>query len=141
MKDKNAAGGDGCHDRAGKAGINPDALRKTVDEYNKACETGCDELFNRNPRYIRPIKQPKFYAGRLFPSAYESLGGIEINYRMEVLSKTGEVIPGLYAAGIDACGIYGDTYNTILSGNSMGFALNSGRIAGENAVKYIKSIA
>jgi fumarate reductase flavoprotein subunit len=49
------------------------------------------------------------------------------------------MIPGLYAAGTDACSIYGDTYVFILPGNTMSFALNSGRIAGENAAEYIKS--
>ena len=49
------------------------------------------------------------------------------------------MIPGLYAGGTDACSIYGDTYVFILPGNTMGFALNSGRIAGENAAEYVKS--
>ena len=32
-----------------------------------------------------------------------------------------------------ACTIYGDSYNYCIPGNTMGFCLNSGRIAGENA--------
>lgn len=125
---------------ANKTGINPDGLRKTVDEYNKACETGRDEIFNKNPRYLKPVKQPKFYAGRLFPRGYGTLGGIKINYKTEVLTRDHEVIPGLYAAGTDACAIYGDSYVFVLPGNTMGFAVNSGRIAGENAVEYIRTI-
>jgi len=35
------------------------------------------------------------------------------------------VIPGLYAAGVDACTIYGDSYVFVLPGNTMGFALNT----------------
>jgi fumarate reductase flavoprotein subunit len=35
--------------------------------------------------------------------------------------------------GTDACTIYGDSYNFCIPGNTMGFCLNSGRIAGENA--------
>ncbi len=125
---------------ASKTGIIPDALIKTVNQYNKFCETGRDELFYKNPRYLRPIKQPKFYAGRHFPGGYGSLGGIRINYKTEVLTKDDEVIPGLYAVGTDANAIYGDSYVFVLPGNTMGFAVNSGRIAGENALKYIKSI-
>jgi len=49
--------------------------------------------------------------------------------------------PGLYAAGDDANSIYGDSYSFVLPGNTMGFALNSGRIAAENAMEYIKSKA
>jgi hypothetical protein len=31
----------------------------------------------------------------------------------------------------------GETYNVYLSGSGLGFALNSGRIAGENAAQYV----
>jgi fumarate reductase flavoprotein subunit len=130
---------DSLEELASKTGINLDGLRKTVDEYNRACETR-DELFYKNQQYLKPIKQTKFYAGKMFPSAYGSLGGIKINDKTEVLTKDHKVIPGLYAAGTDACSIYGDTYVFVLPGNTMGFALNSGRIAGENAVEYIKSL-
>jgi len=136
--DKDIFVADSLEELAGKTGINPEGLRKTVDEYNKFCETR-DELFNKRYTYLKLVKQPKFYAAKLFPGAYGSLGGIKINYRTEVLTKEHEVIPGLYAAGTDACSIYGDSYVFVLPGNTMGFALNSGRIAGENAVEYVKS--
>jgi fumarate reductase flavoprotein subunit len=125
---------------ASKAGIDKDALRETVAEYNRACETGRDEIFHKNPRYLRPVKHPRFYAGRLFLGANGSLGGIKINYKTEVLTKDFEVIPGLYAAGYDANALYGDSYAYLLPGNTMGFAVNSGRIAGENAAEYVKSV-
>ncbi len=126
---------------ASKTGINAEGLRKTVDDYNKCCETGRDEVFHKNYKYLKPVKQPKFYASRFFPGAYGTLGGIKINHRTEVLNKDHEVIPGLYAAGTDACTIYGDSYVFVLPGNTMGFALNSGRMAGENAAAYIKAIS
>lgn len=132
---------DSLEELASKAGIDSDGLLRTVGEYNKACETGRDELFHKNPRYLRPVKKPKFYAGRLFPSAYGSLGGIKINYKTEVVTKDEDVIPGLFAAGTDACAIYGDSYVFVLPGNTMGFAVNSGRIAGENAAEYVRTIA
>jgi fumarate reductase flavoprotein subunit len=128
---------DSLEELASKAGINRDNLMKTVDEYNQICQTGRDELFHKNPRYLRPVKRPQFYAGKLFPNAIGSLGGIKINHRTEVLNKDDEVIPGLYAAGLDANSIYGDSYAFLLPGNTMGFALNSGRIAGENAADYV----
>ena len=46
--------------------------------------------------------------------------------------------PGLYAAGADACNIYDDSYMFLLPGNSMGFAVNSGRIAGMSAAAYVR---
>jgi fumarate reductase flavoprotein subunit len=132
---------DSLEELAGKTGIRLDTLLETVAEYNKACATGRDELFHKNPRYLRPVKHPKFYAAKLSThGTFGSLGGIKINYKTEVLDKDFEVIPGLYAAGSDANSIYGDTYIFILPGNTLGFALNSGRIAGENAAEYVKSI-
>jgi fumarate reductase flavoprotein subunit len=56
---------------------------------------------------------------------------------MEVLDQKNHPIPGLYAGGIDTGGWESDTYGLILSGSAFGFAINSGRIAGENAVKYV----
>ncbi len=125
---------------AAKAGINAAALKKTVDEYNKGCAVGRDPVMGKNQRYLRPIAQPPFYAAKLFPGAYGSLGGIKINHRTEVITQNFDVIPGLYAAGTDACSIYGDSYVFILPGNTMGFALNSARIAAENALQYIKTV-
>jgi fumarate reductase flavoprotein subunit len=125
---------------ADRTGINKNNLLKTVTEYNIACETGRDNLFDKKARYLRPVKQPRFYAFKNVPSAYGSLGGIKINYKTEVLNKDFKAIPGLYAAGIDANSIYGDSYIFILPGNTMGFAFNTGRIAGENALEYIKSL-
>ena len=124
---------DSIEDLAGKMGIGPDALAYTVDEYNGLCERGWDELFEKNHEYLQPISKPPFYACRYFPAAYGTLGGIRINYKAEVLDADRNPIPGLYAAGLDACTIYGDSYPFILPGNTMGFTLNTGRIAGENA--------
>jgi len=137
---KNIFMADSLEELASKTGINLNGLKETVEEYNKACETGRDEIFHKSYRYLLPIKQPKFYAGRYFPTAYGSLGGIKINYKTEVVTKDHDVIPGLYAAGVDANAIYADSYIFILPGNTMSFALNGGRIAGENAAEYIKTV-
>jgi fumarate reductase flavoprotein subunit len=121
---------------AAKTGIDPVGLKKTVEEYNKVAETGRDNIFHKPARYLKPIRTPKFYAGRFYPTAYGSLGGIKINHLTEVVTQDEDTIPGLYAAGVDANAIYGDSYVFIMPGNTMGFALNTGRIAAENAVKY-----
>ncbi len=65
--------------------------------------------------------------------AYGSLGGIIANHRCAVLNEEQEPIEGLYAAGSDICDLYAGTYLYELPGNTMGFAVNSGRIAAESA--------
>ncbi|MBN1319699.1 MAG: FAD-binding protein [Thermoleophilia bacterium] len=126
---------DGLKELAEQSGIDPEVLAETVEEYNDLCDGGFDELFEKDHRYLQLITKPPYYACRYFPSAYGTLGGIRINHKAEVLDEDYEPIPGLYAAGLDACTIYGDSYPFILPGNTMGFALNSGRIAGENAAQ------
>jgi fumarate reductase flavoprotein subunit len=131
---------DSLEELARKTGIDPDGLKKTVDEYNGFCAKGHDDIFNKSYKLLRPIKTPKFYAARFLPGAYGSLGGIKINHKTEVLNKDWKKIPGLYAVGTDACTIYGDSYVFVLPGNTMGFAINTGRIAGENALEYVKAV-
>ena len=130
---------DTLEDLAAKTGINVDGLKKTVAEYNDACEKGRDDMLGKSPEYLRPVKHPRFYAGRHVPSAYGSMGGIQINHRTEVLDENRNVMPGFYAMGTDANSIHGDSYVYIMPGGTMAFALNSGRIAGENASEYVKS--
>lgn len=124
---------------ADRTGIDRDALLRTVEEYNASCARGHDPLFAKDRRFLRPLLSPPYYAARHLPGAYGSLGGIKIDHRTRVLDKARRPIPGLYAAGTDANSIYGDSYVFILPGNTMGFAINSGRIAGEEAVRYAHS--
>jgi len=130
---------DSLEDLCQKTGIDLAGLNKTIEEYNAFCESKKDLVFGKKPEYLRPIRKPRFYAARFFPTAYGTLGGIKINYRTEVLNEEDEVIPGLYAAGTDAAAIYGDTYTRFLYGNTQGFCITSGRIAGKHAAEYVKS--
>jgi len=70
-------------------------------------------------------------------SCLDTIGGIRINQHMEVFNKQDDPIPGLYAGGDAAGGWESDTYCILLPGSAFGFAINSGRIAGENAYKYV----
>lgn len=130
---------DTIEELAEKTGINCDNLLDTIDDYNDACEAR-DEAFGKKSEYMRPVRKGKFYAAKFFPGAYGSLGGIKINHKTEVVTQDFEVLEGLYAAGTDTCTIYGDSYMFLLPGNTMGYALNSGRMAGENASDYVNSL-
>lgn len=125
---------------AEKTGMEPTGLNATLAHYNDCCDHGYDDLFVKPTRYLRPVRKAPYYALRLFPAGYGSLGGIKINHKTEVLDKSWNRIPGLYASGTDACDIYGDTYVFQLPGNTMGFAFTSGRMAAEHAAEYIKSL-
>jgi fumarate reductase flavoprotein subunit len=121
-----------------QTGIEREGLERTLAAYNGYCAKGYDAQFNKRHAYLRPLTGGTWYAARHFPSAYGSAGGIKINERAEVLGEDWKPIPGLYAAGTDACSIYGDSYPFIFPGTSMGFALNTGRIAAESVEDYVR---
>jgi len=135
--DKYFGKADTIEELAVQAGINPENLKKTVEEYNAYCDSS-DEEFFKDSRFMRPLIKPPFYSARIRPSGYGTVGGIRINENCEALDKDFEPIPGLYAVGADACNIYDDSYMFLLCGNSMGFAVNSGRIAGKSITEFLR---
>lgn len=130
--------GDSLEELAEKAGIPVERLEDTVDEYNESCDLNYDDLFCKPRKYLQPIEGKKYYALRMSLGAYGSLGGIVADHRCSVLDENRDPIPGLYAAGSDICDLYAGTYLYALPGNTMGFAVNSGRIAAESAVDDIE---
>ena len=131
---------DSIEELAGKMGADRAIFKATVEQYNGFCAKGHDDLFAKAPKYLMPLKEPKFYAIKGRTLFLGTLGGIKINHNMEVVDKKGRVIPGLYAGGFDAGGMWGDSYSiNDSSGLSSAFAANSGRIAGRNAAKYVST--
>jgi fumarate reductase flavoprotein subunit len=117
-------------------GIDPIALKKTIEEYNAACDQGYDPIFGKTRKYLQPLRVPPFYALEGHAMICDTVGGIKINEKMEVVDTADKVIPGLYAAGVTTGEWEGETYDYHLTGHLVGFAVNSGRIAGESAVAY-----
>ena len=68
-----------------------------------------------------------------------SKGGIKVNENMEVLDTQLDKIPGLYSCGTDCATVFGDSYCFYNPGSTMSYAINSGRIAAIEAVKYMNS--
>jgi fumarate reductase flavoprotein subunit len=135
---KDVFAADSVEELAAKLGMEPYVLKATVEEYNGFCEKGHDDLFAKDPKYLRTLKGPRFYGVKTRTIFLGTLGGIKINEKTEAVDKKGKVIPGLYAVGFDAAGMWGDSYSIKdSSGASAGFAVNSGRIAGKNALKYM----
>jgi fumarate reductase flavoprotein subunit len=120
-------------------GLDKDALTETINRYNGFCDAGHDSEFAKNPDYLKALRQPPFYAAKCYPWHLGSIGGIKINERMEVLDKDHRPIIGLFAVGSDTGGWSSATYNRYLAGAGASYAINSGFIGGENAVKYLKT--
>lgn len=130
---------DSVGELAEKLNIPADKLQKTIDDYNNYCDHGKDREFFKNPDYLHKLTgEGGYLVGKFYSGAYGTVGGVKIDENCQVLDDEDQVIPGLYSAGSDANTIYADSYNFTLSGNTMGFAVNSGRIAGLEAVKFIE---
>lgn len=123
-----------------KLGIPQGELVDTVEEYNDCCEERYDDILLKDRQYLQALEGKRFYAVRVFCGAYGSLGGIRVNHKLEVLDEDWKKIRGFYASGTDVCDLYNGTYQYLLAGNTMGFAVNSGRIAGENAAAYAETL-
>jgi fumarate reductase flavoprotein subunit len=122
-----------------KMGAEPAALRATIQEYNGFCAARRDEQYGKDPTYLRPLKGPRFYAARCHTAFLGTLGGIRINQKTEAVDQYDIPIPGIYAAGLDAGSIHAESYSMRdTSGIASAFAVNSGRLAGENAAEYVK---
>ena len=87
---------DSLEDLAAQIDIDPAVLKATIEEYNRYCAQGHDELFAKDRRFLRPLVGPRFYAVRGRAVFLGTMGGIKVNERLEVLDKKDLAIPGLY---------------------------------------------
>ena len=120
-------------------GADPGRMKATIEEYNGFCDHGYDQVFAKDRRYLLPLRRAPFYAIRGLPHFLDTLGGIKIDEQMKVLDDRSSPIVGLYAAGVITSGWQPETYCSDLSGSAFGYAINSGRIAGENAAEFLLS--
>lgn len=104
-------------------------LAATVAEYNDLAERGEDPMFGR--RVLAPVVSAPYYALRLHPGVLTTTGGPRISGRGEVLRNDGSPLPGLYAAGTAAAGIFGYLYPS--GGSPIAMAMTFGFLAGRHA--------
>jgi fumarate reductase flavoprotein subunit len=127
---------DSWEEMASWMGVAPEALKAEIDEYNSFCDKGHDEIFAKDPQYLVPLRKPPYYAIKVYTEVGETMGGIIVDENMAVLDKQGDVIPGVYVGCVIADGFQGQTSGIGVAS----FAVNSGRIAGESAAKYVKGM-
>ena len=121
---------------AKKLSIPPSMLRNTVDAFNRAVDEGTNsKLTPPKSNFAQRIDQSPFYAYLVTGGMTFTFGGIKINSKAEVLSKTKSVIPGLYAAGEVTGGFF---YNNYPAGSSLTRCAVFGEIAGKNAAEFAR---
>jgi predicted oxidoreductase len=79
------------------------ALEQTVAKYNSFVDAGKDADFKR-PSPTHKIQTPPFHAAWATPILHDTLAGIRVNPKYQVMDRQARVIPGLYCAGESASG-------------------------------------
>lgn len=125
---------------AEQIGIDPDMLESTVRDYNDLCEAGEDASFGKDPKYLTALERGPFYAVEVFPAAFGTVGGLDVDEQIRVL-KDDHVTPieGLYAIGDDSLGVLLNPHHNYagFGGVCQGWLWTSGRLAAENAAQYV----
>jgi fumarate reductase flavoprotein subunit len=115
---------------AKETGMDPKELEKSAADMNKFTEAKYDSQFYKDSQWLRSVKRPPFYAIKGSLRMYATTGGARVNTNFQAMTAEGKVIPGLYAIGQDAGGMYGDSYDMhIAEGTASSWAINGGRLS------------
>ena len=107
-------------------GYDGNAIKDALVEFNRRAADGTVDPPRRyDPA---PIDQPPFYVVEAVPAITFTFGGIRIDADARVLDEHGDPIPGLYAAGADAGGVYVRAYAGGLAA-ALVFGLRAARTA------------
>ncbi|MBP8926495.1 MAG: FAD-binding protein [Pseudomonadales bacterium] len=128
-------------------GIDPRGLSETITRMNGFARSGKDLDFARgenafdrfygdksvtpNP-CMAPIETAPFYGIAVYPGELGTKGGLKVDERARVLTASGELIPGLYAAGNCSSPVMGRTYPG--AGSTLGPATTFGYVAARDAI-------
>lgn len=112
---------------ADKLGINKDNLKSTVKEFNMAVRGEIKDPFREKPTKKEFMSEGPYYGVQVESAVHMTRGGVVADEKTQVYYENGNVVKGLYAAG------------EVANSNSGAYsaAVIFGRIAGEEAVKYI----
>ena len=99
---------DSIEELAKMAGIDPEGLKKTIEQYNAAVRAK-DSSKLSVPKAVLglTVEKAPFYAVPLTPTIHNTMGGLKINTHTQVIGENGKPIPGLYAAGEVTGGVHG----------------------------------
>jgi tricarballylate dehydrogenase len=132
---------------AGKLGLDPAALEKTIGEFNAAVRPGTfdhtvqddcrtEGIAPAKTHWARALDTPPFYAYPLRPGITFTYLGVAIDERARMILADGKPAANVWAAGeIMAGNILGKGY---LAGIGMAIGTTFGRIAGEEAARHVR---
>ncbi len=132
---------DTVEELADRMGIDPAALRATVDAYDRYCVEGFDRDCFKQAEYLVPCSKGPYYAVRATLGTDGAFGGVLVNGDMQAYRSDGTLIPGLYVTGDFASGRFLNMAGAKVQVlNDMSWALASGFLAGTNVCQELLSI-
>ena len=124
---------------ARKLGIDPAALRATIETHDRDLAAGTPDSVGKTDVLRTPLGKGPFYAinmsmeNRHAMTKFMTLGGLAVDEDSgAVIRADGTPITGLYAAGMSAVGLHSNGY---ISGLSVADGVFSGRRAGREAAE------
>lgn len=123
IDDGNAYTADTLEELAEKMDVPAENLIKTIERYNEIVASGDDTDFGKRSRLLTSVEKAPFYAMKWGPVLLDVFGGAQIDSNLNVIGADSKNIPGLYAVGNAAGGMYAVDYPLLLNGNSYGRAL------------------
>jgi fumarate reductase flavoprotein subunit len=130
----------GAESLAARAGLPPEALRRTMDGVAAMARGEARDPFGRDFA-AKPALAPPYYAIRVTGALFHTQGGLVVDTQARVLRKDGKPLPNLFAGGGAARGISGAHVWGYLSGNGLLPAVTLGRIAGRAAAALARARA
>jgi hypothetical protein len=118
---------------AKELGVDPARLEIAVKKWNEKAAAGKPDEFGRLPVNMIPILKAPFYGIKTGAIIGGIFCGPRVNHNMQVLDKSLNPIPGLYAAGATAGGTNGENIFAATVLSTIGLAFTTGWIAGDTA--------
>lgn len=130
--------GETIEEVAKAAGVPPEALVETVKTFNEAVKAGKAKELDPPYEYETPhaLETGPYYMIPAAGGMASTMGGPKINPDAQVINFENRPIPGLYAAGAAAGGLW---YQDDIGGNQLGGGMVFGRVAARHAAARAKA--
>lgn len=132
---------DTLEELAERCGFLTEEFVQNIEDYNASVDAGYDAYYLKDPKFLTyKFENPPYYAQRMVANNEGgAIGGVRVNRELRVYNRDlGHAFTNLFATGLNASGYFGLGTYIDLAGQTMCFAVNSGRLAGEHAAKLVK---